>query len=390
MRFFHLSDLHIGKQLYSYSLLSRQREILKEIVSRVREYHPDALLISGDIFDKAIPSGEAYTVLDEFLNDISEISPGVSVLLIAGNHDSAERLNYASNFLKKHRIYISVLPPEREEEYLKKVTLEDSYGEVDFYLLPFLKPAYVKNLFPEETISDYETAVRLVLKREEVNFSRRNVLLSHQFYKNGSIGPETSDSEQISLNVGGLDSVDVSLVEDFDYVALGHIHGPQKVKYPHIRYCGTPLKYSLSEEYHKKSITMVTLKDKGEPVEIETIPLLPSFDVRRVRGSLEEVLKEGREKGGQDFVSVTLTNEEELYRPKERLLEVYEYLLEYRIDNQRTREQLLEAEEELRVEDPLSVFRSFYQEVQGMPLNEKEEVFMAEILEKAREEEKRQ
>lgn len=386
MRFFHLSDLHIGKQLYSYSLLANQREILEEIVEKATQYRPDAVLICGDVFDKSIPSGEAYTVLDEFLNGLAGIEPKIPVLVIAGNHDSAERLDYASSFLKKHDIYISVLPPEKEGEFLKKVTLKDEYGEVDFYLLPFLKPGYVRRLFPEENVADYETAVRLILEREQIDFSRRNVLLSHQFFKNGSTGPVTSESEQISLNVGGLDSVDASLVEGFDYVALGHIHGPQKVKVPHIRYCGTPLKYSLSEENHEKSITLVTLEEKDVPAKIETIVLHGSQDVCRVRGTLEEVLEIGRLNGGQNFVSVTLTDEEELYRPKERLQEVYEFLLEYRIENRRTRELMNWSEEEMKVEDPLSVFRTFYQEIQGVPLDDQEEAFMTEILDRAREE----
>ena len=387
MKFFHLSDLHIGKQLYSYSLLQNQREILLQIVEKAREYRPDAILIAGDIFDKSIPSGEAYTVLDEFLEKLSDLKPEIPVLMIAGNHDSAERLNYASGFLLKHQIYISVYPPEKETDYLKKVTISDSYGTVNFYLFPFLKPGYVRGLFPEENISDYETAVRRVLDREKVDFSERNVLLSHQFYKNGSTKPDTCESEQVSLNVGGLDCVDVSLVENFDYVALGHLHGHQMVKYPYIRYCGTPLKYSVSEEYHKKSITMVTLREKGTPAEITLIPLTPSQDVCRVKGSLEEVLKEGRDGKSKDFVSVTLTDEEEIFRPKERLLEVYDYLLEYRVDNVRTREQWLLEEEDWTEEDPLAIFRSFFEEVQGVSLSEEEEAYMEKILEKAREEE---
>ena len=386
MRFFHISDLHIGKQLYSYSLLPDQRAVLHEITERAKEYHPDAILIAGDVFDRSIPSGEAYTVLDEFLTELSDITPRIPVLLIAGNHDSAERLNYASGFLEKHQIHIAVSAPEKEEEYLKKVTLTDEFGPVHFYLLPFLKPAYVRPLFPGEEISDYETAIRRILEREAIDFSGRNVLLSHQFYKNGSTSPETSDSEQVSLNVGGLDSVDVSLVENFDYVALGHIHGPQKVKVPHIRYCGTPLKYSLSEEYQEKSITMVTLREKGSEPLIETLPLHPLRDVRRVKGTLEEVLKKAEEEGACDFVSVTLTDEEELYRPGERLQKAYEYLLEYRIENRRTRNFMEETEKDLKVEDPLSVFRTFYEEVQGVSLDEKEEAFMSRILEKAREE----
>lgn len=385
MRFFHISDLHIGKQLYSYSLLPDQRAVLKEITERAKEYRPDAILIAGDVFDRSIPSGEAYTVLDEFLTGLSEITPQIPVLLIAGNHDSAERLDYASGFLEKHQIHIAVSAPERADEYLKKITLTDDFGPVHFYLLPFLKPAYVRRLFPGEEINDYETALRRILERENLDFSERNVLLSHQFYKNGSIGPETSDSEQASLNIGGLDSVDVSLVEPFNYVALGHIHGPQKVKSPHIRYCGTPLKYSLSEEKQEKSITMVTLGEKGTAPLIETLPLHPMRDVRRIKGTLEEVLKKAEE-GSGDFVSVTLTDEEELYRPGERLQKAYEYLLEYRIENRRTRNFMEESEKDLKVEDPLSVFRTFYEEVQGVALDEKEEAFMSRILEKAREE----
>lgn len=385
MRFFHISDLHIGKQLYSYSLLPDQRAVLKEITERAKEYRPDAILIAGDVFDRSIPSGEAYTVLDEFLTGLSEITPQIPVLLIAGNHDSAERLDYASGFLEKHQIHIAVSAPERADEYLKKITLTDDFGPVHFYLLPFLKPAYVRRLFPGEEINDYETAVRRILERENLDFSERNVLLSHQFYKNGSTGPETSDSEQASLNIGGLDSVDVSLVEPFNYVALGHIHGPQKVKSPHIRYCGTPLKYSLSEEKQEKSITMVTLGEKGTAPLIETLPLHPMRDVRRIKGTLEEVLKKAEE-GSGDFVSVTLTDEEELYRPGERLQKAYEYLLEYRIENRRTRNFMEESEKDLKVEDPLSVFRTFYEEVQGVALDEKEEAFMSRILEKAREE----
>lgn len=385
MRFFHISDLHIGKQLYSYSLGENQREILGEVVEKIKEYHPDALLICGDIFDRSIPSGEAYSIFDEFLTAVSGIKPEVTVLMIAGNHDSAERLRYASNFLRKHRIHISVLPPGRPEEFLQKVVLQDEYGPVNFYLLPFLKPGYVRGLANEAENLDYEGAVRLVLSRETYDFSERNVLLSHQFYKNGTESPTTCESEQASLNVGGLDSVDVSLVKDFDYVALGHIHGAQKVGNPNVRYCGTLLKYSVSEEKHKKSITMVTLKKKGEEPLIETIPIKGSQDVRSIYGTLNEVLALG-EQYGKDFVSVTLTDEGELYRPKERLSEVYEYLLDLKVDNQRTRELLKESGEKADFASPLEAFQRFYEDVQHTPLSEEEWTFLEQILERAREE----
>lgn len=384
MRFFHVSDLHIGKQLHSYGLGENQREILKVLISKLKEYAPDALLICGDIFDRSIPSGEAYSIFDDFLTEVSRITPAVPVLIIAGNHDSAERLRYASSFLSSHQIYISVLPPQKKEERLKKITLSDEYGPVDFYLLPFLKPGYVRELLEEEEREDYESAVRTVLKREEIDFSGRNVLLSHQFYINGGEAPETSDSEQVSLKAGGLDSIDVSAVEGFDYVALGHIHGPQKVKSPHIRYCGTLLKYSVSEEKHQKSITMVTLKEKGIPPLIETIPIQVGQDVRSLRGSLEEVLGQGK-LYGKDFVSITLTDEEELYRPKERLLEAYDYILDLKVDNKRTRELLKEAGEEEEFVSPLAAFERFYEDVQHAPLTEEERQFMEQILERARE-----
>ena len=311
MRFFHISDLHIGKQLYSYSLLPDQRAVLKEITERAKEYRPDAILIAGDVFDRSIPSGEAYTVLDEFLTGLSEITPQIPVLLIAGNHDSAERLDYASGFLEKHQIHIAVSAPERADEYLKKITLTDDFGPVHFYLLPFLKPAYVRRLFPGEEINDYETALRRILERENLDFSERNVLLSHQFYKNGSIGPETSDSEQASSNIGGLDSVDVSLVEPFNYVALGHIHSSQKVGREEVRYAGSPLKYSLSEVNHIKSVPLVTLGEKGK-VSVELIPLSPMRDLRHIKGSIRELLDKKHVQSPEDFIYATLTDEESI------------------------------------------------------------------------------
>ena len=370
MKFFHLSDLHIGKQLHYYNLGENQRSILQQIVHRAEEYRPDVILICGDIFDKSIPSGEAYTIFDEFLNALAGIEPKIPVLIIGGNHDNPQRLAYAKSFLERNQIYLSALPPRTEEEHLKKVTLSDGFGKVNFYLLPFLKPGYVRHLFEEGTITDYHSAVAAVLARDGLTREQlcgaeheRNVLLSHQFYINGASQPETCDSEQCSLQVGGLDSVDVSLVEHFDYVALGHIHGPQKVKHSHIRYCGTPLKYSVSEEHHKKSITLVTLGPKGTEPQIETIPLISVQDVRRERGLLSEILARATEENCHDFISVTITDEKEPYHPKEQLEEKYDAILELRVDNQRTRamQELPETEEVSA--NPMELFAGFYQEM---------------------------
>lgn len=385
MKFFHLSDLHIGKQLHAYSLRENQQAVLSQIVEKAHEYRPDAVLICGDIFDRAVPSGESYTVFDKFLQELSAITPAVPVLIIAGNHDNAQRLDYASSFLEKHQIYLSVSAPMQQEDHLKKVVLHDAYGEVNFYLLPFLKPGYVRQLFAEGTVHDYESAVREILQREEIDYGKRNVLLSHQFYTNGGQAPERCESEQPVISLGGLENVDASVVEKFDYAALGHIHGAQMVKFPHIRYCGTPLKYSVSEEHHKKSITMVTLGAKGVQAAIETIPLTPVQDVRKMRGLLKEVIGEATDENRHDFLSVTLTDEKEPYHPKEQLEEAYDFILEVRIDNTRTRNRIGETQGEAFCVQPMEMFRSFYQEMQGQPMTAQEEALVEEIVDEWRE-----
>ncbi|MBN2221992.1 MAG: exonuclease SbcCD subunit D, partial [Vallitaleaceae bacterium] len=326
MKFFHLSDLHIGKHLHSYSLYELQRDVFQQIVEKAIEKRPDAILISGDIYDKSVPSGEAYTLFDGFLSDLSEITPKIPVLIIAGNHDSAERLNYASGFLERHGIILEVLPPRSLEEELKKITLTDEFGDVDFYLLPFMKPGYVRYLFEDGKSISYQKAVQTVLERADIDYDRRNVLLSHQFYINGNHEPETCESELSYISVGGVDSVDISVVDKFDYVALGHIHGAQIVGKNHIRYCGTPLKYSVSEEKHEKAIAMVTLGDKGSEITFESIPLRSIRDVRSEKGRLHEILERATEANRHDYVSITLTDEEELYQPKDKLEEVYDHI----------------------------------------------------------------
>lgn len=380
MKFFHLSDLHIGKQLHRYNLKEDQQVILKEVVTYAEELRPDAIVIAGDIYDKSVPSAEAVTIFDAFLTDLSEITPAIPILIISGNHDSPDRLQYASEILKRHHIYLAGNVPEKPEEHIEKVTLQDAYGEVDFYLLPFMKPGYVRNVFADNAPETYADAVREIIKREKIDYSnKRNVLVSHQFYIGEKAeSPETCDSEVFS--VGGIDNVDTGAVKEFDYVALGHLHGAQCIGRPEIRYCGTLLKYSVSECTQNKSLTVVTLKEKGEKPEIACYPLHPLRDVRKKKGTLEEIIKEAGEEEEKDYISITLTDEIDPYKPKEQLERVFSHILEIRVDNQRTRSKLKEMDEELVMKDPFTSFSEFYKEMQGREMNAEEEQIMKEIF----------
>ena len=384
MKFFHLSDLHIGKQLHRYNLKEDQQVILKEVITYAKELRPDAIVIAGDIYDKSVPSAEAVNVFDEFLTDLSEITPEIPILIISGNHDSPDRLKYASEILKRHHIYLAGNVPERPEEHIEKVTLHDVYGEVDFYLLPFMKPAYVKNIFVDGTPETYSDAVKEIIKREKIDYKdKRNVLVSHQFYVGEKAeSPKTCDSEVFS--VGGIDNVDIGSVKEFDSVALGHLHGAQCIGKPEIRYCGTLLKYSVSESTQNKSLTVVTLKAKGEKPEIENYPLHPLRDVRKKKGTLDEIIKESRETEKDDYISITLTDEIDPYKPKEQLERIFSHILEIRVDNQRTRTKLKEMDEELVMKDPFTSFAEFYKEMQGREMNGEEETIMKEIFDKAK------
>lgn len=378
MKFFHLSDLHIGKQLNGYSLQENQRAVLSQIAAYAREERPDAVLICGDIYDKSAPSAEAGTILDDFLSALAALD--LPVLIISGNHDSGERLRYAARFLENHRIYLGTELPGKEGDHLKCVTLKDELGPVHFYLLPFLKPAYVRALFPEEKNLDYQGAVERLLARETIEWKERNVILSHQFYVSGGERPDTCDSETAVLTLGGLDAVDVKVLDGFDYGALGHIHGGQQVGRPGIRYCGTPFKYSVSEEHHKKSVTVAELGAKGGEVSLRFLPLFGVQDVKSLRGTLE-FLKEAGGTARHDLVSLTVTDEEEPFDLREQLEQIYDHILELKVDNARTRARLEETgEEEIPQLGPGEIFGQFYEAVCGRGLNEKEAQVVEEIL----------
>lgn len=385
MKFFHLSDLHIGKTLHHYNLREDQENILNQVIQKAEELNPDAILIAGDVYDKSMPSAEAVNIFDDFLTRLTLIRPAIPIIIISGNHDSGERLDFASGILKHHQVYLSGKVPESSEESLRKVTLEDEHGKVHFWLLPFVKPAYVKHLWEEGESKSYHDTVQELINREHIDFANeRNVLLSHQFYINGKESPLTSDSETIS--VGGIDQVDVRAVKDFDYVALGHLHRPQKVGEEKIRYCGTLLKYSVSEADHKKSLTVVELPEKDAAPIITAVPLKPLRDVRRKSGTLEEVLANAVTEDLEDYVGITLTDERELFMPKEQLQGKYGRILEVRLENRKTREGLTDPAREAILLEPFAVFRDFYEKMRGRELSDQEAALMEEIFDQAKEE----
>ena len=388
MRFFHLSDLHIGKQFYGYSLLKDQEWILHQILELAKERKPDAILISGDIYDKSVPAAEAVAVLDRFLTELTQLEPRIPVMMISGNHDSPERLSFASGILEHQQVYLAGLPPVRPEEFIRKVTLEDEWGKVDFWLLPYVKPGYVKQLFDQEGAETCQDAVWKLLERESVDTTRRNVILTHQFYTAGGVNPKQSESEIVV--VGGLDQVDTGCLAGFEYAALGHIHRPQSMGRPSVRYCGTPLKFSVSEWDQEKSLTEVELKEKGSQPEIILHPLHPLHDVKILRGNLEEILQQAEEvrktEGSvdEDYVSVTLTDEQEPYQPKERLEAVFPNILEVRMDNSRTRQEWL-PEEVQPAADPEEMFAGFFLQMQGREMDEEEQQILREVFSHVRE-----
>lgn len=390
MRFFHLSDLHIGKQLHRYNLCRDQEHILAEVISYAEKLRPDAIVIAGDIYDKSVPSGESVRLFDDFLTCMAKLEPAIPLLIIAGNHDSAKRLDYANRLLGHYQIFISGQVPESEGEFLKKVTLTDQYGKVNFYLLPFLKPGYVRWMNGGAVPEDYTAAVRLVLERETINQNERNVIVSHQFYtgkdvqSGEKICPEICESEQVT--VGGIDNVDISVLNPFDYAALGHLHGAQQVGREEIRYCGTLLKYSVSEERHDKKLHLVELGEKGSPVKISLFPLHPLRDVRRVRGNLEDIIGSAPVEQRDDYVSVVLTDENDPYKPKEQLQKVYSNILELRTDNSRTRKKLEFDEEEIKPENPVQAFSDFYLEMQGRELSDEERKIVERVFDHIKEE----
>lgn len=359
----HLADLHLGKRVNGFSMMEDQEYILNRILEIMEEEQPDGLLIAGDVYDKTIPPAEAVRLMDDFLTAVA--AKHVPVFLISGNHDSAERVAFGHQLMQGSGIWISPV----YDGTIRHHTLEDRWGEVNIYLIPFLRPSVVRSFFPDVEIEDYTDALRTIIEDLQVDTSRRNVVLAHQFVTAAGALPETCDSEQLS--VGGLDRVDGSVFSPFDYTALGHLHGPQRVGRETIRYAGSPLKYSFSELHQKKSVTVVELRAKGE-TEIRQIPLQPRREMTELRGTFEEILEEARKKvePQTDYYHMILTDETDVVDALSRLREYYPNIMLLDYDNRRTRSQK-EVEQLDRVEErtPGELFAALYEQQNGQEMD---------------------
>lgn len=381
MKLLHISDLHIGKRVNAFSMIEDQKYILRQILAIADSQQADGVMIAGDIYDKPVPSAEAVQLFDWFLTELAD--RGKQVYAVSGNHDSAERIAFGAQLMSGRGVYVS--PVYQGETAM--LTVHDAYGELCIYLLPFIKPAVVRHALEDAPGMEgkalpesYQDAVALAVERMEVDCSRRNILIAHQFVT----GAGRCDSEDVS--VGGVDNVDADLFDAFDYVALGHIHSPQHMKRETVRYCGTPLKYSFSEAEQEKSVTVVELGGKGR-IEITAVPLVPLHDLRRIRGTYLEVTARDfyRDMDTEDYVQITLTDEEDIPDGMEKLRIIYPNLMRLEYDNSRTRQnRLIERTEEIEQKSELELFAEFYELQNNQPMSDEQAAFVARMIEECR------
>ncbi len=371
MKFLHLSDLHIGKRFNEFSMLEDQEYILTKIINIIDDEKPDAVVVAGDVYDKSVPSAEAVQFFDDFLCRLAQRK--LQVFVISGNHDSAERMAFGGRLMDISGVHMSPVYNGKVEA----ISLDDEFGKVNFFMLPFVKPANVRRFFEDAQIESYTDAVRVAVENMNVNSDERNVIVTHQFVT----GAEKCESEEIS--VGGSDNVDASVFDVFDYVALGHIHGPQNIGSERVRYCGTPLKYSFSETKHKKSVTVVEMSEKGN-LEIRTIALEPKRDMREIKGTYAEItLKDNYiNTNTDDYMHITLTDEEDIPDAIGKLRLIYPNLMCLDYNNSRTRSAgILTDLEDVDRKSPLVLFDEFYEQQNGRPMSDEQQDFAREIME---------
>ncbi len=381
MRLIHLSDLHIGKRVNEFSMLEDQEYILKEILGIIDDEQPDGVIIAGDVYDKSVPSEEAVKLLDSFLTSLAKRK--LQVYIISGNHDSAAKLAFASSLIDLSGIHISPVYDSAQiammgDGLVRPYKLEDGKGQMaNIYMLPFVKPAMVRAVFPDEAdyIKDYTDACRVAVEHMDVDEKVTNILVAHQFVT----GAVRSESEE---NVGGLDNVDVSVFDSFDYVALGHIHGPQKVGRETVRYCGTPLKYSLSEANHTKSVTVVDIPE-NKKIEIRTVPLVPMHELREVKGTFDELMDRRNYEGTavDDYLYVVLTDEDDVPDALGKLRTVYPNVMKLGYDNTRTRvTQTIDDGAVLEGKKPIDLFGELYEKQNNKEMSDEQRSFVQDII----------
>ena len=372
MKFLHLADLHLGKRVNGFSMLEDQAHILRQILAILDDEQPDGVLIAGDVYDKSVPSVEAVGLLDGFLTELR--ARGVPVLLISGNHDSSERLAFGGRVMDSCGIHISPV----YDGALAPVTLQDAFGPVHVWLLPFVKPAHVRRWFPDADIESYTDAVAEAVAHMDIDTAARNVLVTHQFVTGGA----RSGSEELS--VPPTDNIDSGVFAPFDYVALGHLHGAQHIGRETIRYAGSPLKYSFSEARQHKSVTVVTLGEKGD-VQVRTVALTPLRELREIRGSYDELTARSfyeHTTYRSDYLHLILTDEQDVFDAMSRLRTIYPYLMTLDYDNARTRAaggMSVPAETERRT--PLELFEALYQRQNHRPMSEVQRAYIAQLME---------
>ena len=386
MRFFHLSDLHIGIKLHNYDLQADQKDILEQIIRAAEEYRPDAVVIAGDVYDRAIPGPDAISLFDWFVTRLVQVLPEAEIMIISGNHDSSQRLNIFRSILKSHHIHMVGLPPLSADDHIEKVTLQDQYGEIDFWLLPFVKPAMVRDtlgLDEDSPALSYDKTIRSLLSRETIDSTRRNVLVSHQFYIPSGSNPE--DIERMDgeiVTVGNIDSIGSDVLLPFDYAALGHIHKPMKVGSPQFNYCGTPFPYSISEAGQNKGIVLVDITEKANEIDIQRIPLNPMHQVRVIQDTLENVLKQS----SSDYVLVELTDKVDLdvIDMRDRIQRAFPNLLNIRrVVNMADKKEFNISEGDNKPLDPFSICKSFIGD-----LDDEDEEILRSIINLAKEAER--
>ena len=377
MKFLHLSDLHIGKNVNGFSMIEEQKHVFEQIIGYIKTECPAAVLIAGDVYDRAVPSVEAVHVFDDFLTAMA--GEDIAVILISGNHDSPERINFASRLLSDKRLFFY----STFNGSLHKVALSDEYGEVNFWLLPFIKPSVVRGMFVEREIESYDDAITAAVETTDIDYAARNVFVSHQFYTKAGITPVRSESE---LNpVGSLDAVDAGIIELFDYVALGHLHGRQGVGAEHIRYSGSPIKYSLSEWRHEKSVTLVELNEKGS-MTISALPLVPIHDMREIKGELKKLISDEVSTivDKEDYLRVILTDEDEIIDPMGKLRSVYPNIMSLGFENSRTNVDIDAIIADVETVERLShyeLFGEFFLGAQGSTMSAEQVEIVRELLE---------